>query len=162
MAGEFVWRLSRNKPLRARKPLSSEPEEVELTSPSFEREGRWGGEALATYTEIPTYVRLVFVGLGVSTLFLLIRAIYRLVEVRSFYWDQIPLLVAYPSFHLFLSLQTDGEAAFSQLKLTSTFLTEGVSLSQWPPSMFCIPAASSLNMLRNSFSTPTLLTFVFI
>lgn len=88
VAGEFIYRLNLDKPLRGRKATETEKEH-ESASPGLEDDGENGlpnhhGVAGHGHHErIPGNVRLVFLGLAISTLFLLIRAIYRLIEVSS-------------------------------------------------------------------------------
>jgi hypothetical protein len=76
VAADFIWRLHANKPIRKNVVDSSEntsrnaSEDAVVLSPP------------GVPNRIPWNIQLMFFGLGVSTLFLLIRAIYRLVEVR--------------------------------------------------------------------------------
>jgi hypothetical protein len=78
VAADFIWRLHANKPLRKRTAENSElasrnasVDAVVLSPPGVPN-------------RIAGKIQLMFCGLGISTLFLLIRAIYRLIEVRTF------------------------------------------------------------------------------
>ncbi|KAF8311487.1 RTA1 like protein [Clavulina sp. PMI_390] len=72
LAAEFLWRLSADKPVPGREHLGTEKTSPYASADPLD--GYGGGK------RIPRNIQLVFVGLGVSTLFFLIRAIYRLAE----------------------------------------------------------------------------------
>lgn len=88
VAGEFIWRLAFEKPLSrgawrwGSKTWRKELDEKESQSDGVEtEEGRPEGMRMtASGRRIPMRVQLVFWGLAISTLFFLIRAIYRLIE----------------------------------------------------------------------------------
>ena len=78
VAADFIWRLHANKPLR--KAAGGENSELASRNTSVD------GVVLSppgVPNRIPGNIQLMFAGLGISTLFLLIRAIYRLIEVRT-------------------------------------------------------------------------------
>jgi hypothetical protein len=75
VAGDFIWRLHANKPIRKVSPEIAR-RNTDVDAVVFSPPG--------VTNHIPGNIQLMFLGLAVSTLFLLIRAIYRLIEVRAY------------------------------------------------------------------------------
>lgn len=77
VAGDFIWRLHANKPVRKVAPENAKiaTQNTDVDAVVFSPPG--------VTNRIPGNIQLMFLGLAVSTLFLLIRAIYRLIEVRA-------------------------------------------------------------------------------
>lgn len=72
-----MWRLHTNRPVRKSESSSV----IELTSRDASADDViFAPEGVPN--RVPRNLQLMFLGLGVSTLFLLSRAIYRLIEVR--------------------------------------------------------------------------------
>lgn len=87
VAADFIWRLCANKPL---------PKHTAENSELASRNTSVGAVAFSppgVANRIPGNIQLMFFGLGVSTLFLLVRAIYRLVEVRALSRNARPQIV---------------------------------------------------------------------
>jgi len=89
VAGDFIWRLHANKPVR-----KNLVENLEPSSPEASEHGVVFSPP-AVRNRIPGNLQLMFFGLGVSTLFLLIRAIYRLVEFANGWGHRVQSTEAY-------------------------------------------------------------------
>ncbi len=150
VAADFIWRLHANKPVCKHTVEKSDPgsENTSVDAVVFSPPG--------ITNRIPRNVQLMFLGLSISTLFLLIRAIYRLVEVcallyctASYTVPNIPLTCCTT-----YSSPKSGEVVFNRSRLISMFSMAQKSSSLWSPSTPCILDDSYLQRVSSDIPSP--------